>query len=121
MQIDINFEGVETLSAVLYKKSRVQWTRSVMKSLTNIFNRGKTGGTPEDTRELLMSLSVSPPANFGYGGEVGYRAKDYAPHVEYGHRTVNGGYVAGQHFLQRNVEQERDAFIAYLKEQMRED
>lgn len=121
MQIDIEWDGVEELSAALYRKSHVQWKRSIMKSLTNIFNRGKTGCTPVDTRELLMSLSVSPPENFGYSGEVGYAAKDYAPHVEYGHRTVNGGYVAGQHFLQLNVEQERHTFIASLKEQMQEE
>ena len=34
---------------------------------------------------------------------MGY-TRVYAPHVEYGHRTIDGGFVEGQRFLQRNVE-----------------
>ena len=49
---------------------------------------------------------------------MGY-SKDYAPHVEFGHRTRGGGYVPGQHFLQRNVEQEMDNFTKLLEQELK--
>ena len=58
------------------------------------------GGTPYDTGELIESVGK---IGTGKDSEMGY-SKDYAPHVEYGHRTVKGGYVEGQRFLRRNVE-----------------
>lgn len=34
----------------------------------------------------------------------------YAPYVEYGHRTINGGWVAGRHMMERSADDiERDA------------
>lgn len=53
-------------------------------------NRGGSNGTPVDTGELRLSSGATDD-------EVGYNA-EYAPHVEYGHRTKNGGYVQGQRF-----------------------
>ncbi len=31
-------------------------------------------------------------------------------HVEYGHRTRDGGFVYGQHYLQRNVDTQRPIY-----------
>ena len=42
------------------------------------------GGTPFDTGELMESRFYKP-------NEFGY-TKEYAPHVEEGHRTRNGGF-----------------------------
>lgn len=34
----------------------------------------------------------------------------YAPYVEYGHRAINGGWVAGRHMMERSADDiERDA------------
>lgn len=103
---------VNDLAGKLNRLSRVRFEAVVIKNMTQIYNRGKAnGGTPVDTGELRMSLGQS-------GDTVGY-AKDYAPHVEYGHRTVNGGYVEGQRFLQRNVRAQEPIFRQDLIDQLR--
>lgn len=103
---------VNDLAGKLNRLSHVRFEAVVIKNMTQIYNRGKAnGGTPVDTGELRMSLGQS-------GDTVGY-AKDYAPHVEYGHRTVNGGYVEGQHFLQRNVRAQEPIFRQDLIDQLR--
>ena len=103
---------VNDLAEKLNRLSHVRFEAVVIKNMTQIYNRGKAnGGTPVDTGELRMSLGQS-------GDTVGY-AKDYAPHVEYGHRTVNGGYVEGQRFLQRNVKAQEPIFRQDLIDQLR--
>lgn len=103
---------VNDLAGKLNRLSHVRFEAVVIKNMTQIYNRGKAnGGTPVDTGELRLSLGQS-------GDTVGY-AKDYAPHVEYGHRTVNGGYVEGQRFLQRNVRTQEPIFRQDLIDQLR--
>lgn len=103
---------VNDLAGKLNRLSHVRFEAVAIKNMTQIYNRGKAnGGTPVDTGELRMSLGQS-------GDTVGY-AKDYAPHVEYGHRTVNGGYVEGQRFLQRNVRAQEPIFRQDLIDQLR--
>lgn len=103
---------VNDLAGKLNRLSHVRFDAVVIKNMTQIYNRGKAnGGTPVDTGELRLSLGQS-------GDTVGY-AKDYAPHVEYGHRTVNGGYVEGQRFLQRNVKAQEPIFRQDLIDQLR--
>lgn len=103
---------VSDLAGKLNHLSHVRFEAVVIKNMTQIYNRGKAnGGTPVDTGELRMSLGQS-------GDTVGY-VKDYAPHVEYGHRTVNGGYVEGQRFLQRNVRAQEPIFRQDLIDQLR--
>ena len=55
-----------------------------------------------DTGELRESSGVQ-------GDEMGY-TKEYSPHVEYGYRTVGGGFVRGQHFLKENVDTQRPIY-----------
>lgn len=105
------------LAEELQRLSQVRFDAVVIKSMSQIYERGKSSdcktrktGTPVDSGELIISLSQS-------FDEVGY-TKDYAPHVEYGHRTVNGGYVEGQRFLYANVETQRPIFIEDLKKQI---
>ena len=80
---------VDGLAKELDRLSHLRFEAVVLKNMTQIYNRGKSGGTPVDTGELRISLTQT-------GDTVGY-TKDYAPHVEYGHRTRGGGYVQGQH------------------------
>lgn len=42
----------------------------------------------------------------GYSIEV-YNETPYARHVNYGHKTVNGGYVKGQYMLERAIRSTR--------------
>lgn len=107
----IEFSGVDALADELRRLSEVRFDAVVRKSMTQIYNRGKApGGTPVDTGELRLSLGQS-------GDEVGY-TKEYAPHVEYGHRTRGGGFVKGQYFLKRNVEAQRPIFQKDLRDQI---
>jgi hypothetical protein len=107
----IYFKDVNDLEGKLRRLSNIRFEAVIKKNMTQIFNRGKSGGTPVDTGELVGSLSQSQD-------EVGY-TKDYAPHVEYGHRLVNGGYVPGQYFLKKNVEAQRPIYRQDLIDQLR--
>lgn len=106
----------DSLGAELERLANITFEAIAKKTATEIYNRGKAaGGTPVDTGELRISLTQSESSG---AFEVGY-SKDYAPHVEYGHRTVNGGYVQGQNFLSKNVEKQRstlkDDLINHLR------
>lgn len=102
---------VNDLAGELQRLSQLRFDAVILKNMTEIYNRGKDGGTPVDTGELRLSLTQSQDV-------VGY-TKDYAPHVEYGHRTVNGGYVQGQLFLKNNVEAQKPIFIEDLRKELR--
>lgn len=103
---------VNNLAGKIDRLSHVRFEAVIAKNMAQIYNRGKAdGGTPVDTGELRLSLGHS-------GDTVGY-AKSYAPHVEYGHRTANGGYVQGQRYLKRNVETQRPIFQQDLIDQLR--
>ena len=109
--IRIKMTGMDEWERQLQDMSRIRFDSVVKKNVTQMLNRARNGGTPvstEKTRpggphgELRISSST-------YGDEVGY-TREYAPHVEYGHRTINGGFVEGQRFLQRNVEIQRPIY-----------
>lgn len=110
--IKVSIKGLEKLEAEIARMNNIRWEAVRKKQLTQILNRARQpGGTPvstEETRpggphgELRQSSSVSED-------EMGY-TKEYAPHVEYGHRTSDGGWVEGQHFLQNNVDIQRPIY-----------
>lgn len=114
--IKITVEGCEKLAAALKKVSETRFHGAAKIAAQNIYNRAVNGGTPVDTGELRQSAGVDvqgeDKAIMGYN-------KHYAPHVEFGHRTRGGGYVQGQHFLQRNVEQEQEAFKRLLADELK--
>ena len=61
------------------------------------------GGTPVASGELRKSR-YQKKDEFGY-------TKEYAPHVEYGHRTRGGGgFVPGQYYLRSNVQAQAPIF-----------
>lgn len=112
MSLHLSVDGIPELETELNRLSSLRLDAVRKKQLTEILGRARApGGTPVDSGELRLSSSVS-------GEEMGY-AKDYAPHVEYGHRTKNGGYVQGQRFLQDNVETQRDIYRQDLLNQIR--
>ena len=93
------------LEQELERLNAIRWDAIREKQVTEMLNRARaSGGTPVDTGELRESLVVNPNEM-----TMGYTA-EYAPHVEYGHRTVNGGFVQGQRFLQANVEAQREIY-----------
>ena len=91
----------------LANKARDESKVIIKKQVTQMFNRASKnskkspGGTPIDTGELRLSRKTSDK-QFGY-------TADYAPHVEFGHRT-RGGYVKGQKFLKKNFDIQVERF-----------
>ena len=105
MSINITFSGFQELEDELNRLNSVRFDAVVKKQTTELLNRARaSGGTPVDTGELRKSSIADLNA-----GEMGYSA-EYAPHVEYGHRTRGGGYVQGQRFLQKNVDAQRSIY-----------
>lgn len=100
MRFDLS--GDKQLITALNKLSQIEYEAIVKLNMTEIYNRGKRiGGTPFKTGELRQSLVLTRARDNAF--DVGY-TKEYAPYVEYGHRTVGGGYVQGQFYLKRNVD-----------------
>ena len=109
----VTFDGgdMERLRARVDKLAAADFRGAVHTTVKSIYNRGKQpGGTPVITGQLRQSLGVN-------GDEVGY-GKEYAPAVEYGHRTKSGGMRPGKYYLQRNVNAERPLFRERVKNVM---
>lgn len=123
IMIRYEFMGVETLAKALKQKSETDFKRVEGKSLVQMRDRAVSssdpsrGGTPRASGELRLSARVD--LNRGFFGYT----KDYAPHVNYGHRLVRGGrtigYVKGQNFLGANVNIQRRIFREDLVREMR--
>ena len=91
------------LEAELKRLATLEMEAIAKKSLTRMLNRARApGGTPVASGELRLSSGM-------FMDEMGY-GKEYAAHVEYGHRTRGGSWVAGQYFLRKNVETQGPIF-----------
>jgi len=119
MGIRYEFWGIEPLAEALKRKSETDFQKVERKNILAIRNRAvsssnpSSGGTPVDSNELRLSASVNAEGNvFGY-------TKDYAPHVEFGHRLIWGGYVPGQYYLRTNVNIQQPIFKQDLIDEMR--
>lgn len=110
--IKMSIDGIPALEKELQRLNSVRFDAVVKLQANEMVDRATAsknpavGGTPYDTGELMQSVNM-----YGKGAdsEVGY-TKEYAPHVEYGHRTIGGGFVQGQHFLQKNVDIQRPIY-----------
>lgn len=103
VKVTLDKADIDNLAEALQSMNEVQFNAVVKKNVTQMLNTARSGGTPVDTGELRKSSGT-------YGDEMGY-TEEYAPHVEYGHRTRDGGYVPGQRFLKTNADTQ--AFIYY--------
>lgn len=115
----LSVSGIDKLEKRLIQLNSIRFEAIVEDQLTEMFNRTRkdftlTGeGTPFDTGELKNSASRT-------NDTVGY-TEEYAAHVEYGHRTVNGGYVPGQRYLMRNVDVQREIYRNDLLTQIKKE
>lgn len=109
--IHLNGGEVSRLANKLRSMNEIRFNAVIKKNVTQMLNTARNGGTPVDTGELRNSSST-------FGDEMGYIA-EYAPHVEYGHRTVDGGWVPGQHFLQANADTQRLIYYQDLMDAIR--
>ena len=106
----IKIEGSKELLAKLDKLSKLDWEAINSLSLRDMYNRAFQL-TPYRTGQLRDSRYVEGKDTFGYSAE-------YAAHVEYGHRTRNGGYVAGKHFLQQNVQTQMPIYLRDIQDRI---
>lgn len=115
--------GADVLAASLQAKSQTDFEKVRNKNLLEMRNRAvrssdpSQGGTPRKTGELRISAGVD--TNRGFFGYT----KDYAPHVNFGHRLVIGGrtvgYISGQNFLAANVNIQNPIYRQDLINEMR--
>lgn len=103
MKIDVQVTGTDPLEKKLQELNSFRLEAVIIKNTTDLWNYMKPH-TPRKTGQLMNHLFAQPKE-----GLVGY-TPEYAPHVEYGHRTVYGGYVQGQHFLHDGVNRQREIY-----------
>lgn len=119
--VSIKVTGMEALEKKLQEMNSIRFDAVAELQAVDMVDRATAshnpakGGTPYDTGELLQNVNKSER---GADVEVGY-TKEYAPHVEYGHRTINGDFVDGQRFLQKNVDIQRPIYKQDLLEAIR--
>lgn len=131
----VSFNGVEALEKELNRLNSVRFDGVIEAQAANMVDRATAthnpiqGGTPYDTGELIQSVNKSGSST---ETEIGY-IKEYAPHVEYGHRQNPGQfvpaigkrlkarYVEGQHFLRNNVNIQRDIYKKDLQEAIKKE
>ena len=110
-------QDVNGLAKKLIELSALSFDAVLTKTLTQMFNRAKAEPyTPIKTGELMKSRRVDPAKDFQ--GSFGY-VEEYAPHVEFGHRTLGGGYVEGQYFLKKHWDLQKKIYEEDLREQVR--
>ena len=106
----MSFEDKDGFQTALNDIQELDWHGIVRKSLRQMYNRGKqggVGGTPVRTGELRQSMGYS-------GDEIGY-TKEYAPWVEFGHRTKSGKFVTGRAFLKANMDRQQKILVADVR------
>lgn len=117
--LTISLEGDEELLSRLGALGGIDASPVVRATVGEIAQSLRNGGMPVGTGEMRSSVYQRlEGTNTGYVGV----AKEYAPHVEYGHRQQVGRYVPaigkrlkapyveGQHFFQRAVRAGQDKF-----------
>jgi HK97 gp10 family phage protein len=104
MKSRINAKELRAFQAKMSKLSADQcarFTRGALKDLAARLLRKAVARTPVDTGHLRQSWDVGAVVKNGdvYEIEVSNRV-EYAPYVEFGHRTANhGGWVNGKFML----------------------
>lgn len=123
MKITVIVDGVKALSGALKQKSEADFVNVCKKTTTSLF-RYAAKNTPVRKVKggaLRRSLRAEYPS-LHKDGEVGY-TMEYAPHVEYGHRLVirgqERGFVPGQYFLKRAVDDVRNDFITFCRQELK--
>lgn len=128
----LTWDGAKELEKELQRKSETDFKKIVGKNLLEMRDRAvksknpRAGGTPVDSSELRLSASVDLSRDL-----MGY-TKDYAPHVEFGHRQHVGQfvpaigkrlvkpYVPGQYFLRTNFNMQKPIYKKDLEEAIKE-
>lgn len=114
-------KGLPALERGLQRISQAKFEAVTNKNMMEIFNyAGTPPGTPRDTGELIRGrrIELSRPGDSKWKARFGY-VKDYAPHLEYGHRVRGGGYVSGRRYLEKNVKRQKETYRADILKEIR--
>lgn len=117
MIIRVDVKGIDKFENALRRIDDFSMDEILSNNLNQMLHRARNGGTPVDTGALRDSAEVTEPRG-GYSGEMGYK-EYYAGYVEFGHRTVNGGYVPGQYYLSKNLNEQMIQYEKDLKSAVR--
>lgn len=128
----LTWDGAKELERELQRKSETDFKKVVGKNLLEMRDRAvksknpRAGGTPVDSSELRLSAGVNLSND-----SMGY-TKDYAPHVEFGHRQQVGRYVhairrrlvrpyvPGRYFLRTNFNTQKPIYKKDLERAIKE-
>src|SRR5699024_8062406 len=127
----LTWTGDKELEDMLRRKSETDFKKVVGKNLLEMRNRAVNGGTPvgqyKGGGELRKSAGVDLKSE-----TMGY-TKDYAPHVDYGHRQKVGRYVhaidkrlvqhyvKGQYYLRKNFNTQKPIYLRDLEREISDD
>lgn len=113
--------GLDKFEKSLLNTLKVKFPQEVEKFLLEMAYRldNKTKKrTPRDSGKLINSWRVGKVKKIGDEFFLEYyNNTEYAPHVEYGHRTRNGGFVKGRKMLTvsvKEIEKEMPSHIRKL-------
>lgn len=112
--------GFDELEKKLLNILTVQYPEEIQKKLKQIALSAQTSiayNTPVDTGNLKRSWTISEPKHINgeWTIEVGSNL-EYAPHLEYGHKTPSGGFVQGYHMVEISVKQLEQQLPSDLKD-----
>ena len=120
MRLEIKLQGDDKVRGAFKKLQDLGGIKDLcVRQAQQMEERGKAalgtpGATPRKTGDLRKSLMTD--TQMPDGAAVAY-TMEYAPHVNYGHRTRGGkGYVEGQHFLEANMKEQAPIFEQETKE-----
>lgn len=129
MRIRVTLDGEEQLYRRLRRLSEEEFIEACKETTTYLRNRARVH-TPVKEGKLRNSLRQEMPAH-GKDGVVGF-TREYAPHVEYGHRQTPGRFVPaigkrlkarfvqGRYYLKAAVEETRPKFKEILRRKLEE-
>ena len=92
-------------------------SRKMMNTLGEVVKGEIKMVTPVDTGELRNKNQFKTISEHEI---VVFNNTKYAGHVEYGHRTKNGGYVKGQYFMKRGIENAQPKIHLIVKKTIKE-
>lgn len=111
----IRLDGADELQSALRNGANLSVYDCIKKTTVDLLTSAKQH-TPVDKGKLKQHCYSELPQRSASNPEGSvYYTMEYAPHVEYGHRTVNGGYVAGQYYLKAAVDEITPQFQEEIK------
>lgn len=108
----ITITGVEEVKNRLTDVARVEWDEI----------QEKQGAEMKQKSDAIVPVDTGALRDSAYyeDGEFGYSV-EYAPYVNYGHRTTSGGFVEGRHFLEEVVNEQEEKYRQAVLNNLRED